>query len=52
MIFTETALKSAYIIDIEQKEDSRGFFARTFCAQEFVDRGLEITNAQCSIAYN
>ena len=52
MIFTETALKSAYIIDIEQKEDSRGFFARTFCAQEFVDRGLETTNAQCSIAFN
>ena len=52
MIFTETARKSAYIIDIEQKEDSRGFFARTFCAQEFVDHGLEITNAQCSIAFN
>lgn len=52
MIFTETALKGAYIIDIEKREDSRGFFARTFCAQEFVAHGLEITNAQCSIAFN
>ena len=52
MIFTETALKGAYIIDIEKREDIRGFFARTFCAQEFVAHGLEITNAQCSIAFN
>ena len=52
MLFTETSLKGSYIIDIEQKEDSRGFFARTFCAQEFVNRGLKITNAQCSIAFN
>lgn len=52
MIFTETALKGAFIIDIEQREDRRGFFARTFCAQEFVAQGLEVTNAQCSIAFN
>lgn len=52
MIFTETTLKGAFIIDIEQKEDHRGFFARTFCAQEFVANGLEVTDAQCSIAFN
>lgn len=52
MLFTETALKGAFIIDIEQREDRRGFFARTFCAQEFVAQGLEVTNAQCSIAFN
>jgi dTDP-4-dehydrorhamnose 3,5-epimerase len=52
MIFTETALNGAFIIDIEQREDRRGFFARTFCAQEFLAHGLEVTNAQCSIAFN
>ena len=52
MIFTETTLKGAFIIDIEQKEDHRGFFARTFCAQEFVANGLEVTDAQSSIAFN
>ncbi|MDV2990608.1 MAG: dTDP-4-dehydrorhamnose 3,5-epimerase [Chroococcidiopsis sp. SAG 2025] len=52
MLFTETALQGAYIIDIEPKEDSRGFFARTFCDREFAALGLEITNVQCSIAFN
>ena len=52
MIFTETSLQGAFIIDIEQRQDSRGFFARTFCAQEFAEYGLEITNVQCSIAFN
>ncbi len=52
MLFTETALKDAFIIDIEQKEDHRGFFARTFCVQDFAAHGLEITNVQCSIAFN
>ena len=52
MLFTETALKGAFIIDIESKEDHRGFFARTFCVQDFAAYGLEITNAQCSIAFN
>lgn len=52
MLFTETTLKGAFIIDIEQREDCRGFFARTFCTQEFALHGLEITNAQCSISFN
>jgi dTDP-4-dehydrorhamnose 3,5-epimerase len=52
MKFTETKLKGAFIIDIEQREDSRGFFARTFCAKEFAAHGLKPTNAQCSLALN
>ena len=35
MIFTETKLKGAYIIELEPIEDERGFFARTFCRDEF-----------------
>lgn len=52
MIFTETDLQGAFIIDIEPKTDTRGFFARTFCAQEFIEHGLELTNVQCSTAFN
>ena len=35
MIFTPTPLPGAYLIDLEKKGDLRGFFARTFCEQEF-----------------
>ena len=38
MIFTETKLKGAYQIDLELREDDRGFFARSFCQQEFAFR--------------
>lgn len=52
MKFTETKLEDAFIIDVEQRADRRGFFARTFCAKEFVAHGLKPTNAQCSLALN
>ena len=52
MLFTETALKGAYIIDLELKHDSRGFFARTFCAREFEEHGLLPAVAQCNLSYN
>lgn len=52
MIFTKTDLQGAFIIDIEPREDKRGFFARTFCPQEFIEHGLEVTNVQCSVAFN
>lgn len=52
MIFTETKLKGAYIIDIDRKEDSRGFFARAFCQKEFEARGLKPIIAQANIAFN
>lgn len=40
MKFTETKLKGAFVIDLEKREDERGFFARTFCADEFEKHGL------------
>jgi len=52
MIFTETKLKGAYLIDPEIVEDERGFFARTFCREEFGRYGLNPHIAQCSISYN
>jgi len=41
MIFTETKLPGAFILDIERREDSRGFFARVFCQHEFEAHGLK-----------
>jgi dTDP-4-dehydrorhamnose 3,5-epimerase len=52
MIFTETTLKGAFVIDIERLEDSRGFFARGFCQHEFEAHGLKPTIAQGNIAFN
>lgn len=52
VIFTETKLKGAFIIDLERREDSRGFFARGFCMNEFKERGLKPVIAQANMAYN
>ena len=40
MIFTETPLKGAFMIDLEKRGDERGFFARAYCEQEFGKKGL------------
>jgi dTDP-4-dehydrorhamnose 3,5-epimerase len=52
MIFRETGLEGAWIVEPEPIEDERGFFARTFCAQAFVERGLEPKLEQVSVSYN
>src|SRR5262249_17451530 len=52
MIFTETALKGAFVIDLEPREDIRGFFARAFCQHEFAAHGLKPTSAQANIGFN
>jgi dTDP-4-dehydrorhamnose 3,5-epimerase len=52
MIFNETKLKGAFIIDIERREDPRGFFARAFCQHEFEAHGLKPMIAQANIAFN
>src|SRR5690349_3371324 len=52
MIFTETALQGAYLIDVEPRSDSRGFFARAFCQKEFKEHGLKPVIAQANVAFN
>lgn len=52
MIFTETKLSGAFIIEPERLEDERGFFARSFCQREFEDHGLDLNVAQCNISFN
>ena len=52
MIFIETKLKGAFIIDLERREDSRGFFARAFCQKEFAAHGLHPDFVQCNVSFN
>lgn len=52
MIFTETKLKGAFIVDLDRKTDERGFFARTFCQHEFREHGLRSVTAQTNVALN
>ena len=52
MRFQATTLRDAWLIDLEPVSDSRGFFARTFCAQEFAANGLDISYPQHSISFS
>jgi len=52
MIFEETKLAGALLVDIERREDERGFFARTWCADEFADHGLVNTFVQANVSWN
>jgi dTDP-4-dehydrorhamnose 3,5-epimerase len=52
VIFIETKLKGAFVIDLERREDERGFFARSFCREEFQERGMNPLIAQSGIAKN
>lgn len=52
MVFTETRLKGAFVIDVDPREDERGFFARVFCQREMADHGLKPVIAQANVAFN
>ena len=50
MRFAEAPIVGAWLIDLEPVVDERGFFARTFCADEFAERGIDATVAQCNMS--
>jgi dTDP-4-dehydrorhamnose 3,5-epimerase len=52
VIFEETELPGAYIIEPQRIDDERGFFARTWCEGEFRDHGLDGRIVQCNISFN
>ena len=52
MIFRETELPGAYVVELEPREDERGFFARAWCAEEFAEHGLSTEIAQCNVSFN
>jgi dTDP-4-dehydrorhamnose 3,5-epimerase len=52
MIFSQTDLKGAFIIEPERREDNRGFFARVWCENEFGDHGLTTRMVQGNVSWN
>ncbi len=52
MRFKETELSGAWVIEPEPVEDERGFFERSWCAEDFAARGLECRLVQCGASYN
>lgn len=52
MILRETSLLGAYFIEIERIADERGFFARSYCEDEFAKYNLEPCTSQCNISFN
>lgn len=52
MKFVETELAGAFVVELEPHRDDRGYFARTYCAEEFAAHGLEPTVAQCNTSWN
>lgn len=52
MKYTPTGIAGVTIVDIEPQRDDRGFFARSFCSEEFARHGLESTMVQTSISHN
>lgn len=52
MVFTETSLSPALVVDVERHDDERGFFARSWCQREFEAHGLSSRLVQCSISRN
>lgn len=52
MIFTETRLKGAFIIEMEKLEDARGFFARAWCQKEFEAHGLNLHWVQANLVFS
>ncbi|MBS0156724.1 MAG: dTDP-4-dehydrorhamnose 3,5-epimerase [Nitrospira sp.] len=52
MKFLETSLAGTYIIEIDKREDERGFFARSWCVEEFAFGRLDTKMVQCNVSFN
>lgn len=52
MRFTATSVSDVVLVELEPLTDERGFFARTWCREEFASHGLNPDIAQCSVSFN
>lgn len=52
MKFVSIPLEKAYVIELDKMVDERGFFARSWCPQEFTSHGLNPKLAECSISFS
>jgi dTDP-4-dehydrorhamnose 3,5-epimerase len=52
VLFRETKLPGAFVIELQKHEDKRGFFARSWCQKEFEAHGLNQRMVQCNVSFN
>lgn len=52
MRFVPQAIDGLWLLEAERKADARGYFARTFCADEFAAHGLPAAFVQCNVSFN
>lgn len=52
MIFQETPIPGAFIVDLEKHEDERGYFGRVWCSKEFKGHGLNPNLVQANVSFN
>jgi dTDP-4-dehydrorhamnose 3,5-epimerase len=52
VIFSPTALAGAFIVELDRRNDDRGYFARTWCQREFEEQGLDMALVQCSVSHS
>ena len=52
MIFHKIGLEGALLVELQKREDERGFFARSWCRREFEEYGLETGLVQCNISFS
>ena len=52
MVFKETRLQGAFIVELEKMVDDRGFFSRAWCQKEFEANGLNPNVVQCNLSFN
>jgi dTDP-4-dehydrorhamnose 3,5-epimerase len=50
--FALTSLSGAFLVEIDRREDERGFFARLWCREEFAAHGIAIDIVQASVSHN
>jgi len=52
VLFQETKLPGAFVIELQKHEDERGFYARSWCQKEFEAHGLNLRMVQCNVSFN
>ena len=52
MVFNELPLKGAYLIELQEHQDQRGFFGRTFCKKEFAENGIDFDIVQTNLSFS
>ena len=52
MIFTPTSVPGVFVVDLERREDERGFLGRSWCHREAAAHGIEVEWVQCNVSFN